>query len=74
MDYVFNKLVIDALVSSNGSVGFSKLMDSESPQLPIIPALNALGLPTGTYELTVRSFSEGIEPSDESKAVKFFVR
>lgn len=62
MPYIFQKLFEGAFTAVNNSFGFKKL--TVSPSIGSI-----LGLTPGTYTLTIRATSGGLEESDESEPV-----
>ena len=81
MGFTFVKLILGKIVSSNGGLVFREL--STEPDTPISPEppeafskgidLSVLGLPLGSYTITVTARATGLSESDHSNAVIYTV-
>ena len=78
MGFTFVKLILGKIVSSNGGLVFREL--STEPDTPISPDppvrgidLSNLGLPPGSYTITVTARAAGLRESDHSNAVIYTV-
>ena len=78
MKYGFKKLLADAFVFISNGFGFKKLkIDTEVIVIPSIDPgsfdLGIIGLPPGTYKVTVTAEAKGYEESEHSNVVTYTV-
>ena len=68
MGFAFIKLIVDKIVSTTGGYAFRELTTQKAP--PVLDALNvdlsALGLPPGTYTITVTATAPNYIESEHS--------
>lgn len=80
MGFTFVKLIEGKIVSSNGGLVFRELSTKSDTPIPDPPQpfpkgidLSVLGLPSGSYAITVTARSPGLRESDHSNAVIYTV-
>lgn len=80
MGFVFVKLNTGEIVSSNGGLVFRKLSTEPETPIPDPPEpfprgidLSNLGLPPGSYTITVTARAPGLRESEHSNAVIYTV-